>query len=118
MRNLLDKLIDQCHSKYHLQLLFPSDPFILQLECENQCYTLSFSNKECFVAEELSNLEPQFVIKGSEEMITTVLAGHELLSRMAERDQLSVKGGYRPLLFVESVLWLTRPMLKEPVEIY
>jgi hypothetical protein len=118
MRNLLDTLIDQCHSKYHLQLLFPSDPFILQLECESQRYTLSFSNKECFVAEDINNLEPQFVITGNEEMITTVLAGNELLSRLVESDQLSVKGGYRPLLFVESVLWLTRPMIKEPVEIY
>jgi hypothetical protein len=117
MRNLLEKLIDQCRSKYHLQLLFPSDPFILQFDCENQHYTISLSNKECFIVEDGNTFEPGFVIEGNEEMITCVLTGQELLSRMIEHNQLSVRGGYRPLLFVESVLWLTRPVLKETVDI-
>jgi hypothetical protein len=117
MRNLLEKLIEQCRSKYHLQLLFPSDPFILQFDCENQHYTISLSNKECLIVEDGDTIEPGFVIEGNEEMITCVLSGKELLSRMIEHNQLSVRGGYRPLLFVESVLWLTRPVLKETVDI-
>ncbi|WP_175990440.1 hypothetical protein [Bacillus sp. Marseille-Q1617] len=117
MRNHLETLIEQCHAKYHLQLLFPSDPFILAFECENQRYTISLSNNECFIMEDSMKSEPQFFIDGNKEMITRVLKGDELLSRMVENNQLSVRGGYRPLLFVESVLWLTRPIIKETVEI-
>jgi hypothetical protein len=39
------------------------------------------------------------------------------LSQLIEDGSLEVRGGYRPLLFVESVLWLTRSREKEPVEV-
>lgn len=117
MKNYLETLIERCHSKYHLQLLFPSEPFILEFKCKDQRYTISLSNTRCSVMEDGTESEPQFVIDGNEEMIISVLKGQELLSRMVENDQLSVKGGYRPLLFVESVLWLTRSTIKETVEI-
>jgi hypothetical protein len=117
MRKRLETLIEQCRSKYHLQLLFPSNPFILDFQCEDQRYTISLSNKGCMIVEDIKGLDPQFVIQGNEDMIACLLEGDELLSRMIESNQLEIKGGYRPMLFVESVLWLTRPVVKETVEI-
>ncbi|OIU66948.1 SCP2 sterol-binding domain-containing protein [Rossellomorea aquimaris] len=117
MINHLETLIEQCRSKYHLQLLFPSNPFILDFQCEDQRYTISLSNKECKIVEDPMAHDPQFVIQGNEDMIACLLEGEELLSRMVENNQLDIKGGYRQLLFIESVLWLTRPVVKETVEI-
>ncbi|XXM70459.1 hypothetical protein ACQ0QQ_12060 [Lysinibacillus sphaericus] len=117
MINHLETLIDQCRSKYHLQLLFPSNPFILDFQCEDQRYTISLSKKECMIVEHPMGHDPQFEIHGKEDMIACLLEGEDLLSRMVENNQLDIKGGYRPLLFVESVLWLTRPAVKETVEI-
>jgi hypothetical protein len=117
MRKHLETLIEQCRSKYHLQLLFPSNPFILGVRCKDQLYTVSLSNKDCMIVENTKGYDPQFVIQGNEEMIACLFEGDELLSRMVENNQLEIKGGYRPLLFVESVIWLTRPVVKETVEI-
>ncbi|KSU58675.1 hypothetical protein AS034_19400 [[Bacillus] enclensis] len=117
MRKHLETLIEQCRSKYHLQLLFPSNPFILDIQCKDQRYTISLSSKACMIVEDSNGLESQFLIKGTEDMIACLIKGNELLSHMVDQDQLEIKGGYRPLLFVESVLWLTRPVVKETVEI-
>lgn len=116
MRIYLEELIDQCHSRYHLRLLFPDNPFVLQFNCGDKIYGISVSTNGCAVLDQL-NGEAHFVIEGEEERMVTLLTGEERLSQLIDGGMLKVKGGYRPLLFVESVLWLTRSRGKEPVEV-
>ncbi|MCA1055518.1 hypothetical protein LCM10_11030 [Rossellomorea aquimaris] len=117
MKMLFEKFIERCHTKYHLQSLFPSEPFILQVVCNGETYTISLSVNGCMIENVDCLAQPEFIIEGSEEEITSLVRGEDLLSRKIDSGQLSVKGGYRPLLFVESVLWLTRQATKEPVEL-
>ncbi|MCA1065002.1 hypothetical protein QTG56_09240 [Rossellomorea sp. AcN35-11] len=114
MRIYLEGLVDQCHSRYHLQLLFPDNPFILYFECENDAYGVSISSKGCTVLNDLSE-EPHFVIEGLEGEMTPLFTGEERLSQLIEEGVLEIRGGYRPLLFVESVLWLTKSRSKEHI---
>ena len=116
MRIYLEELVDQCHSRYHLRLLFPDSPFILQFHCGKDLYGISISSRDCVVLNDLSQ-ESHFVIKGKEEDMLSLLSGEERLSQLVESDILEVRGGYRQLLFVESVLWLTKSRVKEPVQV-
>lgn len=116
MRIYLEELVDQCHSRYHLRFLFPDSPFILHFQCRNQTYGISISNRQCLVLEDAMP-EAHFVIEGVEEDMISLLTGEERLSQLIERGLLEIRGGYRPLLFVESVLWLTRPKIRESVEV-
>ncbi|PFA70386.1 hypothetical protein CN378_00935 [Bacillus sp. AFS015802] len=116
MRIYLEELVDQCHSRYHLRLLFRDSPFILHFHCGNDLYGISISSKGCAVLEELSE-DAHFVIEGVEDKVVSLLTGEERLSQLIEAGALEISGGYRPLLFVESVLWLTRSRGKEPVEV-
>ena len=116
MRIYLEELVDQCHSRYHLRLLLPDSPFILHFRCENNVYGISISSSGCVVLDDLLE-ESHFVIEGEKRNIIPLLAGEERLSQLIEKGNLEVRGGYRPLLFVESVLWLTRSRRKEPVHV-
>lgn len=116
MRIYLEELVDQCHSRYHLRLLFPDTPFILHFDCGSDVYGIIFSSKKCAVIDDLSG-EAHFVIEGMKETVVSLLTGEERLSQLIEDGVLEVRGGYRPLLFVESVLWLTRSREIEPVEV-
>ncbi|MDX8344204.1 hypothetical protein [Rossellomorea sp. YZS02] len=116
MRLYLEELVDQCHSRYHLRLLFPDSPFILHFQCRDWIYGISISNSRCAVLEDIMP-EAHFVIEGEEGDIISLLTGEERLSQLVEKGILEVRGGYRPLLFVESVLWLTRSRVKEPVKV-
>ncbi|KAA0563281.1 hypothetical protein F0342_14825 [Bacillus sp. CH30_1T] len=116
MRIYLEELVDRCHSRYHLRLLFPDIPFILQFDCGKELCGISISSKGCTVLDDL-NRDAHFVIEGMDESVVSLLTGEERLSQLIEDGSLKVRGGYRPLLFVESVLWLTRSREKEPVEV-
>ncbi|MCA1061176.1 SCP2 sterol-binding domain-containing protein [Rossellomorea aquimaris] len=116
MRIYLEKLVDQCHSRYHLRLLFPDSPFILQFQCGERTYGISISNSDCDVLDH-GLTDSHFIIKGEEADMVSLLSGEERLSQMIEKGVLEVRGGYRPLLFTESVLWLTRSRGKEPVRV-
>ncbi|KPL58974.1 SCP2 sterol-binding domain-containing protein [Rossellomorea vietnamensis] len=116
MRIYLEELVDQCHSRYHLRLLFPDSAFILQFHCEKAVYGISISSGGCAVMTDHSG-ESHFVIEGKENDMLSLLSGEERLSQLIENNILKVRGGYRQLLFVESVLWLTRSRGKEPVQV-
>ncbi|WP_299743645.1 SCP2 sterol-binding domain-containing protein [uncultured Rossellomorea sp.] len=116
MRIYLEELVDQCHSRYHLRLLFPDSPFVLHFDCGKDLYGISISSKGCDVLDDLSE-DAHFVIEGMEEKVVSLLTGEERLSQLIEAGALEIRGGYRPLLFVESVLWLTRSRGKEPVKV-
>lgn len=116
MRIYLEGLVDQCHSRYHLRLLFPDNPFILHFDCGSDVYGIIISSKRCALLDDLSG-DAHFVIEGMEETLVSLLSGEERLSQLIEDGSLAIRGGYRPLLFVESVLWLTRSREKEPIEV-
>ena len=116
MRIYLEELVDHCHSRYHLRLLFPDSPFILHFQCSDRIYGISISNSSCVVLDDAVS-EAHFVIEGEEGDMISLLTGEERLSQLIEKGLLEVRGGYRPLLFVESVLWLTRSKGKEPVKV-
>ena len=116
MRIYLEELVDQCHSRYHLRLLFPDSPFVLQFQCEKERYAISISNRGCAVLPDGSG-ESHFVIEGQEKDMLSLLSGEERLSQLIDNGILEVRGGYRQLLFVESILWLTRSRVKEPVQV-
>ncbi|WP_044338176.1 SCP2 sterol-binding domain-containing protein [Rossellomorea aquimaris] len=116
MRIYLEELVAQCHSRYHLRLLFPDSPFVLHFDCGKDLYGISISSKGCVVLDDLSE-DAHFVIEGMEGKVVSLLTGEERLSQLIESGELKIRGGYRPLLFVESVLWLTRSRRKEPVEV-
>ncbi|MEI2664426.1 SCP2 sterol-binding domain-containing protein [Rossellomorea sp. LJF3] len=116
MRIYLEELVDQCHSRYHLRLLFPDSPFILQFRCEKEQYEISISNRGCAVLTDGSR-ESHFVIEGQEKDMLSLLTGEDRLSQLIENGILEVRGGYRQLLFIESILWLTRSRVKEPVQV-
>lgn len=116
MRIYLEELVDQCHSRYHLRLLFPESPFILQFQCEKERFAISISNRDCAVLPD-GDGESHFVIEGQEMDMLSLLTGEVRLSQLIENGILEVRGGYRQLLFVESILWLTRSRSKEPVQV-
>jgi hypothetical protein len=116
MRIFLEELVDQCHSRYHLRLLFPDSPFILHFHCGKNLYGISISSSGCVVLDDMS-MESHFVIEGEEREMISLLSGEEWLSQLIENGMLKVRGGYRQLLFVESVLWLTRSKGKETVQV-
>ncbi|WP_201714211.1 hypothetical protein [Rossellomorea arthrocnemi] len=116
MRIYLEELVDQCHSRYHLRLLFPDSPFILHFHCGNDIYGISISSSGCVVLDDVFG-ESHFVIEGEKVGMVDLLTGEERLSQLIESGTLEVRGGYRPLLFVESVLWLTRSRAKETVQV-
>lgn|GEM_PF-2573289 len=117
MREYLEKVVDQCETRYHLQLLFPDTPFVLHFQSGSSGYSLSISNKECSV---LPNPHPEphlTITAGHERQLLSLFAGNERLTSLVDKKDVLVRGGYRHLLFAESVLWLTRFHIVEPVSV-
>ena len=117
MRKYLESVVKECHERSHLHLLFPDNPFILQITCGENMYGISISKNKCEVIDEINPLQSQLVIQGEKETLTRLFSGQERLSQMVEEGLLEVIGGYRPLLFGESLLWLTRSEKEELIEV-
>ncbi|WP_064092891.1 hypothetical protein [Rossellomorea aquimaris] len=117
MRHYLECVVKECHERYHLHLLFPDNPFILQITCGENIFGISVSKNKCEVIDEIDPLQSQLVIQGEEEILTRLFSGQERLSQMVDDGLLEVTGGYRPLLFGESLLWLTRSEKEELIEV-
>ncbi|KMK91856.1 hypothetical protein [Rossellomorea marisflavi] len=117
MREYLEKVVDQCETRYHLQLLFPDTPFVLHFQCGTSGHSLSISNKGCNVLPD-PHPDPNLTITaGDVRRLIALLEGNERLTSLVDKKEIEVRGGYRHLLFAESVLWLTRFHMVEPVSV-
>ncbi len=116
MIKYIEELVNQCNSRFHLRFLFPIEPFFLHVDCENRLYGVSISNTGCRILTEFNDNDPDFILRGDSEEVRNVFNGQARLSQLIDEGKIEVTGGYRPLLFVESVLWLTRSE-EEEIEI-
>jgi hypothetical protein len=109
------RVLNECKLRYHLKSLMPEKPFVVAFDNGEDLKMIRLGrNVELgIVNEEVPEID--FLIEGNPEVITELLDGSERLSLAASREEVTVKGTYRGLLFVESVLTLCRKYEIEPI---
>jgi hypothetical protein len=105
-------LLSECQTRFHLQLLFPDEPFTFQLKLAQKGYTISLSKEECKLVD-LPEEDVDFVISGEKRALLKLFYGEGRLTNLVNDHEVTVMGAYRHLLFTESVLWLCRSMEAE-----
>ncbi|WP_456273447.1 hypothetical protein [Bacillus sp. AK031] len=109
------RMLEECKLRYHLRSLMPEKPFVVAFDNgeDLKLITLGRNVEPGLVNKE--NPEIDFLIEGTPDVIADLLNGRERLSLVSSREEVTVKGTYRGLLFVESVLTLCRKYEVEPV---
>ncbi len=110
-------MLEECKSRYHLKALMPESPFIVAFDNGNEVKLAAFGRRVELTIVAAEDYEPDFLITGSPDRIQELLTGKEKLSVLSRRQEIDVRGTYRGLLFVESILTLCRVQDAEPVVI-
>jgi hypothetical protein len=111
------RMMEEVNLRYHLKAIMPETPFVVAFNNGVEVRMVSFGKNIELAVGKGENYESDFIVEGSPEQISVLLDGREKLTVLSGRQEISVIGTYRGLLFVESILTLCRIHDAEPVVI-
>ncbi|RLQ96556.1 hypothetical protein [Falsibacillus albus] len=107
MQTLFDSISKNFQERRHIQTLMPKDGLTVVFHVENHKYLLTIGNSKLYFEEVLDSEFP-FSIWLTKRAFMELLCGELQLMKLLKRDGWLVKGSFRNLLLLESVLWLCR----------
>ena len=90
------------------ELLFPEQPIHIGIRTKRSTILYSFKN---MIQISYGNEENEScIIIGDEEVIGSIFSGKIKLQEASKFQHIQLKGNYRTILLLETILWLNRPI--------
>lgn len=103
------RMIQALENHRFRELLFPEQPIHIGIRTKKKHYSFILSKNMIQISYGNEENESCIII-GDEEVIGSIFSGKIKLQEASKFQHIQLKGNYRTILLLETILWLNRPI--------